>query len=186
MHEDASHCRARLVRSFIYFILAYSLIFFFYIGFVHRIFFLLAFYFLLFLLFFFFFFLHFLTSQSSVSFLPPNKCALGYGSLINFLSYSTPQFSYHHTETTRYYSELKRFNYTTPTSYLELIKLYMDILKRQQEKISANERRYRVGLDKLKETEEIVAKLEVSFFSPFFSFPLIFSLFLSTRQNNDE
>ena len=65
------------------------------------------------------------------------------------------------TETARYYNELKRYNYTTPTSYLELIKLYVDILKKQQESLSANERRYRVGLDKLRETEEIVAKLEV-------------------------
>jgi dynein heavy chain len=63
-------------------------------------------------------------------------------------------------ETVNYYKELKRFNYTTPTSYLELVKLYVDILKKQQEKISANERRYRIGLDKLQETEEIVAKLE--------------------------
>jgi dynein heavy chain, axonemal len=64
------------------------------------------------------------------------------------------------TETARYYQELKRYNYTTPTSYLELINLYIDILKKQQEKISANERRYRVGLDKLRETEGIVANLE--------------------------
>jgi dynein heavy chain len=63
-------------------------------------------------------------------------------------------------ETGNYYQELKRFNYTTPTSYLELVKLYVDILKKQQEKISANERRYRIGLNKLQETEEIVAKLE--------------------------
>ncbi len=45
---------------------------------------------------------------------------------------------------------------------MELIKLYVDILKKQQAQISANERRYRVGLDKLRETEEIVAKLEAS------------------------
>jgi len=63
-------------------------------------------------------------------------------------------------ETANFYSELKRYNYTTPTSYLELIKLYVDILKTQQTKISTNERRYRIGLDKLRETEEIVAKLE--------------------------
>ena len=63
-------------------------------------------------------------------------------------------------ETQNYYNELRRFNYTTPTSYLELVKLYVDILKKQQEKISANERRYRIGLDKLQETEEIVARLE--------------------------
>jgi dynein heavy chain len=65
-------------------------------------------------------------------------------------------------ETRNFYNELKRYNYTTPTSYLELIKLYIDILKKQREKISSNEKRYRVGLDKLKETEEIVAKLEIT------------------------
>jgi dynein heavy chain len=63
-------------------------------------------------------------------------------------------------ETATYFTELKRYNYTTPTSYLELVKLYVDIWKKQQEKISSNERRYRIGLDKLRETEEIVAKLE--------------------------
>jgi dynein heavy chain len=54
-----------------------------------------------------------------------------------------------------------RYNYTTPTSYLELVKLYVDVLKTQQHKIAANEKRYRVGLDKLRETEDIVAKLEI-------------------------
>jgi dynein heavy chain len=65
-------------------------------------------------------------------------------------------------ETVQYFTELKRYNYTTPTSYLELIKLYVDILKKQQARISSNERRYRIGLDKLRETEEIVAKLEIT------------------------
>ena len=51
--------------------------------------------------------------------------------------------------TPEFYDEMRRHNYTTPTSYLELIKLYVDILKSQQEKVSTNERRYRVGLDKL-------------------------------------
>lgn len=63
-------------------------------------------------------------------------------------------------ETQRYWQEVKRYNYTTPTSYLELIRLYVDILKKQQSKIASEERRYRIGLDKLRETEEIVAKLE--------------------------
>jgi dynein heavy chain len=66
------------------------------------------------------------------------------------------------TETACFYNELKRYNYTTPTSYLELIKLYVEILKTQQAKISLNERRYRVGLDKLQETEAIVSELEES------------------------
>jgi dynein heavy chain len=65
-------------------------------------------------------------------------------------------------ETANFFKELKRYNYTTPTSYLELIKLYIDILKKQREKISSNEKRYRVGLDKLRETEEMVARLEIS------------------------
>ena len=64
-------------------------------------------------------------------------------------------------ETANFFSELKRYNYTTPTSYLELIKLYVDILKKQREKISSNEKRYRIGLSKLRETEDIVAKLEI-------------------------
>eukprot|EP01041_Mallomonas_annulata_P002945 gene2945-5789_t len=66
------------------------------------------------------------------------------------------------TATAVYFAELKRFNYTTPTSYLELIKLYIDILKKQQGITSSNESRYRIGLNKLKETEEMVSKLEVS------------------------
>ena len=64
-------------------------------------------------------------------------------------------------ETAAYFKELGRYNYTTPTSYLELIKLYVEILKKQTEKISNNERRYSVGLNKLKETEEMVADLEI-------------------------
>ena len=65
-------------------------------------------------------------------------------------------------ETTNYFRELKRYNYTTPTSYLELIRLYLSILQKQQGKIQSNESRYRIGLDKLRETEDMVAKLEAS------------------------
>jgi dynein heavy chain len=86
---------------------------------------------------------------------------LGIGDYVDSLSQMCNKM--HRTvevETANYFTELKRYNYTTPTSYLELVKLYVDVLKKQQEKISANERRYRVGLDKLQETEEIVANLE--------------------------
>ena len=86
---------------------------------------------------------------------------LGIGDYIDALSQMCNKM--HRTveqETKNFYTELKRYNYTTPTSYLELVKLYVDVLKKQQEKISSNERRYRVGLDKLAETEGIVAKLE--------------------------
>lgn len=63
-------------------------------------------------------------------------------------------------ETVSYLKELKRYNYTTPTSYLELIKLYIDILKKQTLKITNNEKRYKIGLQKLKDTEGMVSDLE--------------------------
>ena len=65
-------------------------------------------------------------------------------------------------ETVRFYRECGRRNYTTPTSYLELIKLYLDMLGKQREVIQTNESRYRGGLQKLKETEEMVAELQVT------------------------
>ncbi len=90
-----------------------------------------------------------------------SQSQLGIGSYVDSLS--TMCNKMHRTveiETANFFKEVKRYNYTTPTSYLELIKLYVDTLKTQQEKISSNERRYRIGLDKLRETEDVVAKLE--------------------------
>jgi len=60
----------------------------------------------------------------------------------------------------KFYNELKRHNYTTPTSYLELIKLYTDTLRTKREEVSSNEQRYRIGLKKLAETEVMVAELQ--------------------------
>jgi dynein heavy chain len=62
--------------------------------------------------------------------------------------------------TMQYYTELKRHNYTTPTSYLELIRLYIEMLKQQKEVVSAKESRYRLGLQKLTETEVMVDGLQ--------------------------
>ncbi|GMH64114.1 hypothetical protein TrST_g1151 [Triparma strigata] len=62
--------------------------------------------------------------------------------------------------TVKFYNELKRHNYTTPTSYLELIKLYTETLRVKREEVSENEKRYRVGLEKLAETEVMVAELQ--------------------------
>jgi dynein heavy chain len=61
--------------------------------------------------------------------------------------------------TERYFAELGRFNYTTPTSYLELIKLYMNMLREQREIVEKKEERYRGGLQKLAETEVVVTNL---------------------------
>lgn len=65
-------------------------------------------------------------------------------------------------ETVRFEKELRRHNYTTPTSYLELINLYVELLRSQQMKIKSNEARYSGGLAKLRETEEVVTKLEIA------------------------
>ncbi len=53
-----------------------------------------------------------------------------------------------------FYSELRRKNYVTPTSYLELLKLYIEMMKYQQSVLPARISKYTVGLETLKETNE--------------------------------
>ncbi|KAL8017811.1 putative bromodomain, AAA+ ATPase domain, dynein heavy chain region D6 P-loop [Plasmopara halstedii] len=64
--------------------------------------------------------------------------------------------------TLQFYKQLKRQNYTTPTSYLELIRLYVDMLRTHRQLVRAKEARYRGGLQKLTETEEVVGNLQSS------------------------
>jgi dynein heavy chain len=63
--------------------------------------------------------------------------------------------------TAEFFKELGRFNYTTPTSYLELIKLYTEMMKKQRTDVMSKEARYRGGLKKLAETEVMVSGLQV-------------------------
>jgi dynein heavy chain len=49
----------------------------------------------------------------------------------------------------RYYVELKRHNYVTPTSYLELISSFKKLYDMKVEKITVQRNRYEVGLEKL-------------------------------------
>ena len=56
--------------------------------------------------------------------------------------------------------ELRRKNYTTPTSYLELIKLYLDMLTLQQKKVPEQISKYVTGLKRLKETNEMVSEMQ--------------------------
>lgn len=49
----------------------------------------------------------------------------------------------------RYLSELGRHNYVTPTSYLELINSFKNLLSSKQEETMKAKRRYVVGLEKL-------------------------------------
>ena len=59
-----------------------------------------------------------------------------------------------------FYDELRRKNYVTPTSYLELLKLYIDMMKVQQNILPIKIKKYTVGLQTLKETNEEVEKLQ--------------------------
>ena len=58
--------------------------------------------------------------------------------------------------------ELGRYNYVTPTSYLELIKAFKALLQKKQDDTMAAKTRYVVGLEKL-----AFAASQVIFFSPF-------------------
>merc|ERR1712224_99481 len=46
----------------------------------------------------------------------------------------------------------KRYAYTTPKSFLELISLYTNMLEKKKKEIEANKERYETGLVKLNET----------------------------------
>lgn len=49
----------------------------------------------------------------------------------------------------RYYSRLRRHNYVTPTSYLELILTFKTLLKVKRNEVAMAKERYVVGLQKL-------------------------------------
>jgi len=49
----------------------------------------------------------------------------------------------------RYFDTLRRHNYVTPTSYLELILTFKNLLARKREEILLLKNRYLTGLDKL-------------------------------------
>eukprot|EP00106_Octopus_bimaculoides_P013835 XP_014781277.1 PREDICTED: dynein heavy chain 6, axonemal-like [Octopus bimaculoides] len=60
----------------------------------------------------------------------------------------------------RFRNELKRCYYTTPTSYLELINLYLSMLNDRSNSIKTAEARVKNGVKKLLETNELVAKMK--------------------------
>lgn len=60
----------------------------------------------------------------------------------------------------KFYAELRRKNYVTPTSYLQLLKLYIEMMKYQQGILPQKINKYTVGLETLKETNEEVSKLK--------------------------
>jgi len=53
-----------------------------------------------------------------------------------------------------------RFVYTTPKSFLELIKLFKNMLTKQMTQLVEAKERYEIGIIKINETQEVVSKLE--------------------------
>lgn len=60
----------------------------------------------------------------------------------------------------RYFSELQRHNYVTPTSYLELISTYKTLLGKRRDEVARMRKRYVVGLEKLMSASNQVADMQ--------------------------
>jgi len=61
----------------------------------------------------------------------------------------------------RFLTEVNRFNYVTPTSYLELISTFKNLLNVKADEVGQQKRRYEVGLGKLLSCADNVAIMEV-------------------------
>ena len=60
-----------------------------------------------------------------------------------------------------YFEVLRRYNYVTPTSYLELLTTFKTLLLKKREEVEKKRDRIQVGLDKLISTADQVADLQV-------------------------
>jgi dynein heavy chain len=60
----------------------------------------------------------------------------------------------------KFKDELRRHNYVTPTSYLELITTFKNILKEKREEVMAMKNRYLHGYNSLISTESNVSKMQ--------------------------
>jgi dynein heavy chain len=65
-----------------------------------------------------------------------------------------------HRLSARFLSEQRRHYYVTPTSYLELLLSYKDLLGRRQQQVQLAKQRYETGLEKLQTTEESVSGMK--------------------------
>ena len=60
----------------------------------------------------------------------------------------------------KYYEELKRTNYVTPTSYMELIRTFKDLLDKKRVHILRSKERYSVGIEKLELAEQAISVMQ--------------------------
>ena len=63
----------------------------------------------------------------------------------------------------RYFSQLRRHNYVTPTSYLELILTFKTLLNNKRNEVNTARNRYIVGLEKLEFAASQVMSLDYQF-----------------------
>ena len=59
-----------------------------------------------------------------------------------------------------FYNALKRRYYTTPTSYLELINVYLSMLEVKRKQLVLSRDRYKTGLDKISETNVVIDEMQ--------------------------
>ncbi|XP_044001131.1 dynein axonemal heavy chain 7-like isoform X2 [Aphidius gifuensis] len=72
---------------------------------------------------------------------------------------------YFHTSTQdlsrEFYLRARRHNYVTPTSYLELISTFKDLLSKKRSEVLEGKKRYEIGLSKLDSTHKQVEKMQI-------------------------
>lgn len=78
-------------------------------------------------------------------------------SIVKFMPFSF-------TVVNRYSDQIKaierRFVYTTPKSFLELVKLFKSMLEKKMQRLDDEKTKFEIGVGKLKDTEEAVAVIE--------------------------
>ncbi|XP_022090728.1 dynein heavy chain 6, axonemal-like isoform X2 [Acanthaster planci] len=63
-------------------------------------------------------------------------------------------------QTVKYYEEMRRRFYITPSSYLDLIKLYSNMLREQKQRVMDSKNRLFIGLSKLSEANSLVDAMQ--------------------------
>lgn len=78
-------------------------------------------------------------------------------SIIKFMPFS---FKTVNEISTLIFEAERRYVYTTPKSFLELIKLFKVMLNKKTDELEQNKQKYEIGVIKLEETAAVVSKLE--------------------------
>jgi dynein heavy chain len=60
----------------------------------------------------------------------------------------------------KYFDQLQRINYVTPTSFLELIKTFKDLLEKKRFEILSLKERYSFGAEKLESSEKSISIMQ--------------------------